>query len=214
MTDTLDTDRIISHMTNGASDGIKFTPLGLELPESMNEQDWANLGHKLLRMDRICQWWIGDWAQFGAGSEDAKGWRKHGALKAFCDTNGIDYGTTRDASWISGSVHLSLRRDNVEYSFYRELAPLKPKEQKKWLAVIVQEGIPRAELRRRIRISQGEESALESDGPVLASGTRHYEDLKAWIEGRPVGFWNEERLHIWESRVEALRESLRRKAME
>ena len=203
-----DTDRIISHMTQVAAKGIKFTPLGLELPEDLKEGDWANLGHKLLRMDRICQWWIGDWAQFGAGSNSANGWRKHGALKAFCETNGIDYGTTRNAAWVSGSVHLSLRRDNVEYSFYQELAPLKPKDQKKWLATIVQEGIPRAELRRRIRISQGEDSALDSDGPILASGTRHYEELKAWIEGRNMDFWQPDRIQIWKVRLRKLVEAV------
>ena len=201
-----DTATIIADLHLDETNGVRFGPLGLELPTDMEEQDWAKLGQKLLRMDRIFQWWIGDWAQFGSGHERANGWRKHGALKLFCETNGIDYGTTRSASWISGSIHLSLRRDNIEYSFYKEVAPLKPKEQKKWLDVVQSEGIPVAELRRRIRHSQGEESALDPDGPVMSSGTRHFEELKAWLEGRNMDFWQPDRMQIWKVRLRALLE--------
>ena len=190
--------------TELATTGARFTPVELRLPEDLDEAHWARIGTKLLRADQVMQWWIGDWAFFGSPHPDKTGWRKRGALLEFCKANSLDYGNARNKAWVSGSVHLSLRRDGVRWSLFQEIAPLAPKDQKRWLDKALEKDLTVAALRREIRISQGEYNALDSEGPTLEFGTKYYEDLKAWMDKRPEGFWILERQAIWKDRLMAL----------
>jgi hypothetical protein len=192
--------------TNGlqidlASTGARFTPVALRLPEDMPKADWVHVGQKLLRADQVMQWWIGDWAQFGAGNPDKEGWRKKGALIEFCKANRVDYSNVRNKSYVSGAVHLSLRRDNVRWSFFQEIAPLRPREQKEWLEKAVSQELTVSNLRQQIRISKGEQNALLSDGPRIEFGTQYFEELMGWLVKRPPEFWTVARKEIWEERI-------------
>lgn len=192
--------------TNGlqidlASTGARFTPVELKLPEDMPKADWSHIGQKLLRADQVMQWWIGDWAQFGAGNADKDGWRKKGALIEFCRANRVDYGNLRNKSYVSGAVHLSLRRDNVRWSFFQEIAPLKPREQRIWLEKVIDDELTVSNLRQQIRISKGEDNALVSDGPRMEFGVQYFDNLKGWLLKRPSEFWIPERRGIWEERI-------------
>jgi hypothetical protein len=194
---------------NLASTGARFTPTGLWLPEALPEGDWAKIGQGLLRGEQVLQWWIGDWAAFGSPHSEMKGWRKKGGLTEFCRLNEFDYGTISNKATISRSIHLSLRRESVPLSFFAVLSPLKPKEQQVWLSRIEQEKLSRGDLRRAIRISQGEQNALLSDGPIMEYGTKYFDDLKAWLKNRPKEFWDEpERLAIWTARIAELAQLL------
>jgi hypothetical protein len=168
--------------------------LWLNLPEDMAMQDWAQLGSRLCRAEHVMKWWIGDWAAFGV--------KKYGKLKEFADTNGFDYGTLRNLAYVSASVELSRRRDNVEWSKHAEVAPLPAKEQEKWLSRTEKEELPVAELRRRIRQDRGTKNALESDGPVLRFAFKACDDLVNWLKTRPEEFWDEERRAAWRKRLE------------
>ncbi len=195
--------------TNGleidlASTGAKFTAVELRLPEDMPEADWAQVGRRLIRADQVVQWWLGDWAQFGAGNPDKAGWRKKGALIEFCKANRFNYANLRQLSWVSGSVHLSCRRDTVPWSFYAEIAALKPKEQKQWIDRVLDEELTRAALRKAIRIDGGKENALVSDGKSLVNGTKYFDLLKLWLLNRPEDFWIPERKAIWTARIAEL----------
>lgn len=185
---------------------VKFSAVGLMLPEDLPEGEWAAIGHKLFRTDQITQWWIGDWAVFGAGNPDKKGWRNRGALAEFCRTNSIDYGNARNKAWVSGAVHLSLRRDNVSWSYFQELAPLPPRKQKLWLDRVTSSQISVAALRRAIRISMGESVslALESEGQSAKLLTRFYDDFLGALRAKPAEFWNESRRMIWKDRIALL----------
>ncbi len=192
--------------TNGlqidlASTGAEFTTTGLNLPDDLPEAEWAKIGQKLVRGNQVIQWWIGDWAQFGAGNPSANGWRKKGALIEFCRLNGFNYNTLRGYSWVSGSIHLCLRRSNLEYSFFKEVADLSPKEQRKWLNRATEGDLSVADLRREIRVSNGEQNALVSEGPTLEFGTKYFDDLKGWLLVRPESFWIPERQELWKNRI-------------
>jgi len=184
-----------------ASTGARFTPVELKLPEDMPKAEWVHVGQKLLRADQVMQWWIGDWAQFGAGNPDKEGWRQKGALIEFCKANRVDYGNLRNKSWVSGSIHLQLRRDSVSWGFYQEIAPLRPREQKLWLEKAISQELSRSSLRQAIRIANGEENALLSDGPRIEFGTQYFDNLKGWLLKRPPEFWTENRREVWEGRI-------------
>lgn len=195
-----------------AAVGAHHTPLELRLPEALDMQGWAEIGRRLCRADQVMQWWLGDWAAFGLrkfeGVEEGNSPSpnplpeervkpRRGALKEFAEANGINYGTLRNLAWVSSKVPLSLRNDKLDWSKHKDVAHLPAKEQAKWLAKTAAENLVVSELRQRIRLSQGEDNALASDGPVLESGQRYLDVLLAWLHGRPQGFWTGERKALW-----------------
>lgn len=176
--------------------GAKFNPLELTLPENLSMEDWAAIGRQLTRSDQVLKWWLGDWAAFGL--------RKYGQLKEFALANGLDYGSLRNAAWVSSNVALSRRRDNVEWSKHAEVASLPARAQTKWLAKIEAEELPRAELRRQIRQSQSSHNALAADGPVVKFMTKSCDDLLHELKTRPAEFWTEERKALWRDRLKPI----------
>lgn len=187
-----------------ASQQAQFSPLGLELPEGLDLDGWAAVGRRLLRVDQVMKWWLGDWAAFGE--------RKYGALKEFAEANGIDYGTLRNHAWVSGAVELSRRRDTLGWSKHAEVAALKPQEQTEWLAKAETEHLPVAGLRQQIRLSQGESNALEGDGPVVKFGLKAADDLEHWLKARPGEFWSPDRCEAVRARLKPIVEFYERLA--
>lgn len=186
-----------------ASAGAVFTGIELQLPEELSLEDWSAIGRKLCRTDQVVKWWLGDWAAFGAGDKERKqkDWRKYGKLKEFAEANGIDYGTLRNLAWVSRSITLSRRRDNVQWSKHAEVAPLPGEQQERWLEKVEADDLSCAELRRQIRQAGGENNALESDGPIIKFASKACDDLVNWIRTRPEGFWHEERRAAWRQRL-------------
>lgn len=184
--------------------GAEFTAIELRLPEELSMDEWCKLGRRLCRADQVAKWWLGDWAAFGMGDPEKDGWRRHGKLKDFAEANGFDYGYLRNLAWVSRSVQLSRRRDNVEWTKHQEVASLPPQDQEKWLAKIEKEDLPRAELRRQIRQAGGEFNALESDGPVLKFASKACDDLVNWLRTQPEGWWDEGRRAAWRKRLEPI----------
>lgn len=173
--------------------GARYTPLGLELPEDLKLDRWADVGRKLCRADQLMKWWLGDWAAFGH--------RKFGQLKEFAEANGINYQTLRNAAHVSNAINLSRRRDKLEWSKHAEVAALKPAEQKKWLAKAESESLPVAELRKQIRMSQGKHNALEPDGPQLKFISKSLDDLTHFLTSQPEEFWDKARARLWHDRL-------------
>lgn len=184
--------------------GAKFTPLGLNLPEEMPFADWTRIGQKLLRTDQLMQWWIGDWAAFGVGNPDKEGWRKKGKLREFCEANGFRVDTAQDHAWVSRSVHLSLRKESVPWSIYKEIAPLKPKDQMKWLKAAESENLAVRDLRKQIRTFYGTENGLEKDGVAMKLGTKLKCDLMRFFTDKDESFWTETTIAIWKKEIRDL----------
>jgi len=176
--------------------GATFNPLELTLPETLPLEEWAAVGRQLCRADQVMQWWLGDWAAFGN--------RKYGQLKEFAAANNLNYAGLRQAAWVSSSVELSRRRDNVEWSKHMEVAALKPKEQTKWLAKVADESLTRADLRRQIRLAGGKQNALVPDGPATKFISKACDDLLHWLTSQPAEFWTADRKALWRARLDPL----------
>jgi hypothetical protein len=193
---------------------VRFTPLGLSLPENLAIDAWATVGRRLCRGGKVMQWWLGDWAAFGLRKyeeerkEEAKKKGKANVdppmtLKDFAKANGIDYGTLRSLAWVSRAVAVSRRRDTLEWSFHQEVAALDPADQVKWLDKIEAEDLPRAELRRQMRQSQGENNALAPDGPVVRFVSKAFDDANRFLRTQPEEFWEDP--DLWKIWLERLR---------
>lgn len=172
---------------------VGFSPLGLEIPEDIGLEGCMALGRKLWRADQVMKWWLADWAAFAE--------RRYGQLKEFAEANGISIGTLQNLGWIGRSVEISRRRENVDFSFFQEVAPLSAAQQTKWLAKVVADELPVAGLRQQIRLSQGERNALVSDGPVVKFGSKSCDDLHHFLQSQPTEFWSEERRSVWKDRL-------------
>jgi len=198
--------------------GAQFTPLGLDMPDDLPLDGWTEVGRRLVRMEQVTQWWLGDWAAFALrqyeGCEEFGGKKcqrdehgqgtRLGTLKEFAAGQGVNYQTLRDLAWVSRAVPVSRRRDNLEHSKHREVAALSPRDQVKWLDKMEHEQLPRSVVREQIRISQGESNALVPDGPVTKFITKALDDLLAWLRARPEGFWTEDHRQIWRDRLKPL----------
>lgn len=192
----------------------RFTPLELHLPKDLSMDDWTSIGKRLIRLDQVTKWWLGDWAAFGLANYDGNekfldpGEKpkeaRRGRFKEFAESHGINYQTLLNLGWVSRSIEISRRRENLEWSKHAEVAALKPDEQDKWLKKAETDNLPVSELRQQIRLSQGEQNALQSDGPATKYATRWLDDLVAWLTARPEGFWNKDRRELWRVRLKPL----------
>jgi len=91
--------------------------------------------------------WLGDWLAYG---ERAYGETYAQAL----DATDYEYGTLRDAMWVTKQFALSRRRDNLSWSHHREVAALPPDRQDHWLDRAEAEGLTRNGLRSQLTGSE------------------------------------------------------------
>lgn len=167
------------------SEKVRYLPLGLDISEDLTFEEWSAVGSRLERMGKMVNWWLGDCLAFGD--------RKYGRLKEFAEANGINPGTLMNLVRVSRAVELSRRRENLDWCKHAEVAKLGPKEQSKWLDKAVAEDLTVSQLRSKMRIADGEDNALVSDGPVIKFGLKAADDLKHWLLTRPAEFWSPER---------------------
>ncbi|MGH2954666.1 MAG: LmbU family transcriptional regulator, partial [Thermoanaerobaculia bacterium] len=120
------------------------TETALELPDDLSFEDWQRMGETLGRIGRACQWWIGDWLNFG---ERAYGEKYTQAIEA----TGYDYDTLNGFRWVAQEVESVRRRTNLSWSHHREVAALDPPDQEERLDRAEAEGWSVHELRKAVR---------------------------------------------------------------
>ena len=96
-------------------DKCKVSKVGLELNENLTFEEWESIGLQLQLMHGSVGFWIGDWLNFGE--------RKWGEKYAQAiEETGLDYGTLRDFKWVSNTLPLSCRQDNLSFTAHHEIA--------------------------------------------------------------------------------------------
>lgn len=122
----------------------------LTLPEGLTLDDWTAAGAMLGRIGRACQWWIGDWLNYGE--------RRYGETYAQgIEATGYDYATLQNFSWVAARIEMSRRRDILSWSHHREIAALDPADQAARLDQAEAETLSVHALRREIKDDQGDE---------------------------------------------------------
>ncbi len=149
----MDENSIVSYGNGTVSLGkFTLTHTGLLASGEPTYTEWEDCGKFLKQADKAVQFWIGDWLNFG---EKKYGETYTQALEA----TDYNYGTLRDSKWVSSRIELSRRRDNLEFSMHREVAPLDPDEQDFWLDRAEEFGWTRSDLRHALRVARFEEKA-------------------------------------------------------
>lgn len=127
----------------------KLTETGYQLPEGLSIGKWLEIGETLRRMEKSVLWWLGDWWNYGD--------RRYGEMAAQSskdaveDTTGYAFQTVKDAGWVAAQMELSRRRDNLAWSYHREVAALEPIDQDALLDLAITRGWKRADLREEAK---------------------------------------------------------------
>lgn len=126
------------------------TETALELPGGLSFEDWEQTGETLGRIGRACQWWIGDWLNYG---ERAYGEKYTEAI----EVTGYELGTLKNLAWVAARVERSRRRDVLSWSHHQEIAALGPADQERWLTSAEANGWSKGQLRKQINAEPAEE---------------------------------------------------------
>lgn len=116
----------------------------LALPTGLTFEEWEDAGNRLRLINRACQWWWGDWLNYG---ERAYGEKYTQAL----ETSEYEEKTLRTTSWVARQIGMSRRRDILSFSHHAEVASLEATEQDAWLDKAVANEWGVHELRRELR---------------------------------------------------------------
>lgn len=145
-------------------EGCKLTSKGAIFDRNLSFENWKKAGSTLRYLEKSVLFWIGDWINYG---EKAYGEKYAQALE---DT-GYEYGTLRNAAYVSASIDLSRRRDNLPFSHHQEVAGLDLKKQEEMLDLSSKENMTRKDLRREIH-----EDIKKLRREVLLKNLNHKED--------------------------------------
>lgn len=141
---------------------------------------WEAVFKRLKSAEQSVQWWIGDALRFGE--------RRYGEMysQALEETD-YAYQSLRDAAWVSSKIEVSRRRDNLPWSHHREVAPLSPEEQERWLSEAEPEPdskkpkLSRNELREHIR--EEKRAAQGENAPALSVRDLSFREMEERASG-------------------------------
>jgi N6-adenosine-specific RNA methylase IME4 len=145
---------------------------------------WQDTGRLLGRIGRACQWWIGDWLNYGE--------RRYGEkYSQGVEATGLEYQTLANFAWVARRVEPSRRREDLSWGHHAEIAALEPGEQDRLLEQAVAEELSVRELRRARRPAPGPIESPTGTYPLLyadppwryehvpVSNSRAVDELKA-----------------------------------
>ncbi len=161
---------------------------------------WANIGSQLALINGCCNWWIGDWLLFGVkqyGDRTKVAIQNSGIL-------GYQPETLSQSMWVASSVEVRTRVQTLSWSHHREVADLGIKDQGKWLRTASENKWSVSELRKEIRLANGEQSAHAADGPAIKTVGTKLNEVWVFISNQPKEWWDQERKSIWKERLRPL----------
>lgn len=121
---------------------VAWTPL-----RDLNRPEWISVGHRLGRIGRCNQWWLGDWLRYGATK-----WGEKYADAA--RITGYDARSLANMASLAASFELSRRRDNLTWSHHAAVVGIPVEAQEQWLDRAMGERLSVSDLRVELRAWQ------------------------------------------------------------
>ena len=106
------------HLANG-----RVTRTGLDLPNDLALEDWANIGDALALAEQSVMWWIGDWWAYG----ERQGYGERSAVLEHLREAGHNppsLKTCADAAWVARRFKASDRSEHLSWTHHRAVARL------------------------------------------------------------------------------------------
>jgi hypothetical protein len=178
-------------------------------PETTLEQ-WTVAGRALCDHADGLSWQLADWAAIAEtfdGETPANAVQKTtNALRQFCESHGLNYGSCRVAARVARTFPAEKRFSGVHYSKHAVIAAFKLTETQRlrWLEMCARENLSFSEIRARIRASLGSEDAKLADGPVFTFATKHALDLQSFLTEQPHEFWTPGTRDYWRKQLKPL----------
>lgn len=109
-----------SAKTIALTHGVVGGRVGLEIPEGITFEQWAEVGQRIGRMADASLWWLADWVDHGAEWEHGDPERYPKAIEA----TGFAYQTLRNLGAVARKIELSRRRDNLTFGHHEAVCSL------------------------------------------------------------------------------------------
>lgn len=172
---------------------VVLSPCGARFNQSLDKADWKALWPNLRGWTSSLHWLLGDWLNFGK--------KTYGEKYALAlDQTEVEYQLLRDCAWVCAAVPLASREESLSWTHHREVAPLAPRDQKRFLKLATEDRWTVSQLRRAIR---AEEASVDEQPRTPAFMPR------AWAE-QGMRYFLRQEVEGWEpQRREALKEELR-----
>lgn len=147
----------------------------------IDHPQWVRAGQYLGTVERVSQWWIGDWLLYGAEK-----WGEKYAEAA--KITGYDTGSLRNMASMASHFPLSRRRDNLTWCHHAAVASLDEAEQDHWLARAGEEKLSVADLRLELKHarSSAAEIGVTDDDPAVSSEPAECQEIPCPHCGKPV----------------------------
>ena len=169
----------------------EITATGLELPENLTPEQWAEAGMEIARTGSASKWWLGDWWKFAE--------HKYGDRKAIVDSENWDgpaFQTCKDAGWVASEFERSLRKDLLSFNHHKAVISLPHDWRMKLLDEAEVDGLSVRALVQRVKevkqhVAQGwtpdqeaRQAIVKDGGTVLAN--MHGDDaaLISWADAQ------------------------------
>ena len=104
-----------------------MTPVGMVIPEGVEELEWEDVGNVLKDLDSVVSWNLGDWADYAN-----KKWGKE--YKAIASEFGYEPDTIKVYASIARSMPTLIRNQRVSFAHHRTVSKLTDRDlQSAWL---------------------------------------------------------------------------------
>jgi hypothetical protein len=150
---------------------VRLRPTALEIHESVDAAEWLEIGRRLGRIESGCQWWLGDYVNFG----ERKKYIDREKYDDVVRVTGKNRRTLSLFAWVARRVKSSTRVDDLHWSHHRKvaLADLTERQQTQWLQRALKEDWSKEELGREIARWQRTERIKE----LAAKATKPLDDF-------------------------------------
>ena len=180
---------------------VSVSAIGAKFDQSLDRGEWKALWPVLRGWAGSLNWLIGDWINFGKAR-----WGEKYALAL--ELTDFEYQMLRDCAWVASKVHLSYRYDKLSHTHHREVAPLRKRDQRRFLKAAAEQGWTVSQLRRAIREDAKEVVERPRTPPFMP---------RAWVElgmryflRQEVESWPEERRQALKAELDPIVELHRR----
>ncbi len=157
--DTSENQPVGKNFSRKAPAGRATRRVSLDLPDGMAIGDWESWGHHIFVISDASGWWLGDWLIYGQKNYPQR-------YKYAIERTSLDYQTLRNYAWVARKFIAGRRRENLSFQHHAEVCGLPENEQEYWLAQAESGRWSRNELRRRIKLHNRSESALQETAYV------------------------------------------------
>jgi hypothetical protein len=107
---------------------VTVTATGLRLSETLSDEDWLNVGHRIVRVGYSMQWWLGDW--WVEGKDRVRSW---GGGREAAEKLGVSYATLCNYGAVSRAFEFSCRHENLRFTHHQAAMAAAPDQRHVWL---------------------------------------------------------------------------------